>query len=85
LVAAAAFDALKIALTTALVLQLPDFTKLFMVDYDDSGLGFGVVLHQGVGPIAFFSRVISLHHAKLAAYEREPIGLVKAVRHWRSY
>lgn len=25
------------------------------------------------------------HHLKLAAYERELIGLVKAVRHWRPY
>jgi hypothetical protein len=25
------------------------------------------------------------HHAKLVAYERELIGLVKVVLHWRSY
>jgi hypothetical protein len=28
---------------------------------------------------------VSLHHQKLPAYERELIGLVKAVRHWRPY
>jgi hypothetical protein len=33
------------------------------------------------GPIAFFSRAIAPHHDKLVAYERELIGLVKAVRH----
>jgi len=43
------------------------------------------VLHQGLGPIAFFSRSVAPQHAKLAAYERELIGLVQAVRHWRAY
>jgi hypothetical protein len=32
-----------------------------------------------------FSRQIAPRHAKLAAYERELIGLVQAVRHWRPY
>jgi hypothetical protein len=83
--AAATFDSLKAVLTTAPVLQLPDFMKTFMVDCDASGSGFGAVLHQGGGPIAFFRRACAPHHAKLAAYERELIGLVKAVHHWRPY
>jgi hypothetical protein len=73
------------ALTSAPVLQLLDFDKPFVIDCDASGSGFGAVLHQGVGPLAFFSHAIASHHAKLAAYERELIGLIKAVRHWRSY
>jgi len=28
---------------------------------------------------------VAPHHAKLPAYERELIGLVKVVRHWRPY
>jgi hypothetical protein len=35
--------------------------------------------------ISFFSCAMGPHHAKLVAYERELIGLVKAVLHWRSY
>jgi hypothetical protein len=80
-----AFEALKVALTTAPVLQLPDFTRAFIVDCDASGSGIGAILHQGEGPLAFFSLAMQLHHAKLAAYERELIGLVKAVRHWLPY
>jgi hypothetical protein len=57
----------------------------FVVDCDASGSKFGAVLYKGGGPIAFFSRAISPHHAKLAAYERELIGLIKAVCHWRPY
>ena len=80
-----AFDALKQALIAGPTLQLPDFDAAFIVNCDVSGTGFGAVLHQDGGPIAFNSRPIAPQHAKLAAYERELIGLVKAVRHWRPY
>jgi len=55
------------------------------VECDASSTGFGAVLHQGAGPIAFFSRMIAPRHAKIAAYERELIGLVTAVKHWRTF
>jgi len=80
-----AFVDLKRALMTAPLLQLPDFSKKFVVDCDASGSGFGAVLHQGDGAIAYFSRAVAPQHAKLPAYERELIGLVKAVKHWRPY
>ncbi|WVZ83528.1 hypothetical protein U9M48_030666 [Paspalum notatum var. saurae] len=82
---ATAFRALQSAITSAPVLQLPDFQQPFVVECDASRSGFGAVLHQGSGAVAFFSRPITPRHAKLAAYERELIGLVQAVWHWRPY
>ena len=83
--AAAAFTALKAAVTSAPVLAMPDFSKPFIVECDASSHGFGAVLIQESHPIAFFSRPIAPRHRSLAAYERELIGLVHAVRHWRPY
>jgi hypothetical protein len=83
--ATAAFTTLKQVLTTAHVLQLPNFDKPFIVNCDASGTRFGAVLHQEAGPITFYNRPVAPQHSKLAAYERELIGLVKAVRHWRPY
>jgi len=80
-----AFRTLQRALMEAPVLQLPDFDHDFIVECDASGSGFGAVLHQGGGPVAFFSKLIAPRHTRLAAYERELIGLVQAVRHWRPY
>jgi hypothetical protein len=71
-----AFVALQRALTTGRILQMPDFDRPFMVDCDASGIGFDAVLHHGEGPQAFVSRPFAARHHKLAAYERELIGLV---------
>jgi hypothetical protein len=83
--AASAFSTLKAAVTTAPILAMHDFGKPFVVECDASTHGFGAVLIQEGHPIAFFSRPVAPRHRALAAYERELIGLVQAVRHWRPY
>jgi hypothetical protein len=83
--AMAAFVALKAAVSSAPILAMPDFSKLFVVECDASSTGFGAVLVQEGHPVAFFSRPIAPRHRALAAYERELIGLVQDVRHWRPY
>jgi len=83
--ATAAFTALKTAVTSAPVLALPDFGRPFTVECDASSSGFGAVLIQDKHPVAFFSRPVAPRHRSLTAYERELIGLVHAIRHWRPY
>jgi hypothetical protein len=83
--AATTFSALKAAVTSAPVLAIPNFAKLFVVECDASTVGFGAVLVQEGHPVAYFSRPVAPRHRALAAYERELIGMVQAVRHWRPY
>jgi hypothetical protein len=59
----------------ALVLQLPNFDHTFVVEWDTSDID--AVLHQGGEPVAFFSCQIAPRQTKLAAYERELIGLCR--------
>jgi hypothetical protein len=83
--AAVAFTELKVAVTTAPMLGMSDFAKPFIVECDASSHGFEAVLIQDGHPIAFYNRPVAPWHRALAAYERELIGLVQAVRHWRPY
>ena len=66
-------------------MALPNFTIPFIVECDASDVGLGAVLQQGGHPIAYFSRPWASRHLKYPAYEKELIGLAKAVVHWRPY
>jgi hypothetical protein len=80
-----AFIMLKEALSTTLVLHLPNFSKPFIVNYDTFGTSFSTVLHQDTGPLAFYSKLFTMHHLKVAAYERELIRPVQVMHHWCPY
>lgn len=84
-VAEAAFERLKKALTDAPVLAMPDFSKQFVVECDASGIGVGAILMQDRHPIAYFSKSLSERTLAKSAYEREMVGLVLDVQHWRPY
>jgi len=50
-----AFEKLQTKLYEALVLALPNFDKLFDIDYEASGVGMGAILIQYQRPIVYFS------------------------------
>ena len=58
-----AFNKLKLALTTALVLKLPDFEKQLVVTTDASDAAVGAILEQdfgnGLQPVAFASQKLN--------------------------
>lgn len=80
-----AFVALKQAMTSTLVLQLPDFQKQFTVETDACDTGIGAVLMQDHHPLAFLSKPLSTQHQQLSIYEKEFLALIMAVERWCPY
>lgn len=54
-----AFEKLKLAMTSAPVLTLPNFSKPFVIETDASSQGIGVVMMQDGHPLAFLSKALA--------------------------
>lgn len=65
------FDALKEALSKALVLALSDFTKTFALQTGATGTRMGVVLTQNGHPISYFSKKLCSKLQNSSSYVRE--------------
>ena len=77
--ASAAFEKLKIAMTTIPVLALPNWNLSFIIETDTSGIGLGAVLSQNGHPIAIFSQKLSSRAQSKSVYERELMAVVLSV------
>ncbi|XP_072071840.1 uncharacterized protein [Arachis hypogaea] len=80
-----AFNQLKHAISSKLVLALPNFALPFEVETNASGSGIGAILAQGKHPIAYFSKKLSPSMQQQSAYTREFYAITEAIAKFRHY
>lgn len=72
-------------MSTTQVLNLPDFSKVFVMEFDASGTGIGVVLTHEGHPNTFYSKKLIARLMIASAYVRELYAVTKTVKKWRHY
>jgi hypothetical protein len=84
-----AFEKLKHSISMPPVLQVPDFSKEFVLVCDSSEVAISAVLNQrreeGLAPIAFASRLLTSAERKYAIYEKECLAVVLGCERFRVY
>ncbi|CAG9134488.1 unnamed protein product [Plutella xylostella] len=84
-----AFQILKEKLTTAPLLQYPDFSAPFVITTDASNYAVGAVLSQGeIGkdkPVAYASRTLNKPEGNYSTTEKELLAIIFAVKTFRPY
>jgi hypothetical protein len=65
-----AFEEVKKKMMEALVIRLPNFTKVFEVEYDVSGVGKCGVLSKERHPIVYFSEKLNEAKQKYSTYDK---------------
>ena len=84
-----AFMDAKAALSKATLLSHPGRDAETTLTVDASDIAMGGVLEQKVNgkfrPISFFSRKLSPAEKKYSAFDRELLGIVRAIEHFRHF
>ena len=86
----AAFHSLKLAFTSAPVLQHYQPLQPLTLEADASDFGLGCVLSQPdpsgeLHPVAYYSRKFIAAELKYPIYDKELLAIVAAFRQWRVY
>lgn len=84
-----AFNRCKILLTTAPILQYPDFEKDFIISTDASQHSVGAILSQGEInadlPVYYASRTLNSAETRYSTIERELLAIIWACKQFRPY
>jgi hypothetical protein len=84
-----AFEEIKAAIISELVLVLPRDKGKFKVETDASNFGIGAILSQQQDgfwhPIAFMSKTLTEAERNYKIYDKELLAIIKALRTWRQY
>jgi len=87
----AAFEDLKIAVTTAPVLVSPQESKSFQIEADSSDFATGAVLSQQSTmdrkwhPVAFYSKSLSSVEQNYEIHDKEMLAIIRALEEWRHF
>jgi hypothetical protein len=68
------------ALCSAPVLALSDFSKPFVLECDASGNAIGAVLMQEGKPFSFLSKSLGKKAAEMSTYDKEAIAIIEALK-----
>jgi hypothetical protein len=81
-----AFEEIKAAIISKLVLVLPRDEGKFKVETDTSNFGIGAILSQQQNgfwhPIAFMSKMLTEAERNYEIYDKELLAIIKALRTW---
>ncbi|GJS55509.1 putative reverse transcriptase domain-containing protein [Tanacetum coccineum] len=81
----ASYQLLKEMLCSAPILVLPEGVENFIIYYDASHKGLGVVLMQNEKVIAYASRQLKIHEKNYTTHDLELGAVVFALKLWRHY
>jgi hypothetical protein len=76
------FQTLNMAMCTTPVLTLPNFIETFLLEFEASGKGIGIVLMQEVQPLAFTIKQLSEKNLGKSIYEKEILAIFHVVDLW---